>query len=128
MGFEPVPFAALEKPFGGIPPGSEEVLARYFCVKINGIHYCGPAYYQIPFVEGFRHLALLFAATLWLARWRAAGEGREKLVPEDIATALSVADHHHGYSPAFGSANFRRRIRMLVKSGDIPRLVAWYAR
>jgi lysine-N-methylase len=127
-GFKPVAFADLEKSFGGIPPESEETLVRFFRVKIQGIHFCGPAYYQIPFIEGFRHLALLFAATLWMARWLAAGEGRTTLAPEDIAKALAVADHPHGYSPAFGSANFRRRARMLAKTGDIARLIAWYSR
>ncbi len=127
-GFKPVPFSSLEKPFGGIPAESEAMLARYFQVKIQGIHFCGPAYYQIPFIEGFRHLALLFAATLWLARWHAAGEGRSTLTAADFAKAIAVADHPHGYAPAFGSANFRRRARLLAGAGDIPKLVAWYAR
>jgi lysine-N-methylase len=118
----------LEKPFGGLPPAGEEILTRYIRVKILGIHHCGPAYYNIPFVEGFRHLALLIAATLWMARWLAAGVGRNQLTPDDIAKALAVTDHHHGYSPAFGSANFRRRVRMLTKTGDIPRFIALYAR
>ena len=127
-GFRSVPFAALEAAFDGIPPGGQELFTRYFRVKIEGLHYCGPAYYQIPLMEGFRHLALLFAATLWLARWLAVGAGRSHLTLEDIARALAVADHHHGYSPAFGSANFRRRARMLAKTEDISRFVAWYSR
>ena len=127
-GFKPARFAELEKPFGGVPDLGEEMLARYFRVKIEGIHFCGPAYYNLPFIEGFRHLALLFAATLWLARWRAAGENRAALTFEDVAFAIATADHPHGYAPAFGSANFRRRARLLAKAGEIQRLVAWYAR
>jgi lysine-N-methylase len=127
-GFKAVPFGALEKPFGGLSAASEEVLLRHLRVKIQGIHYCGPAYYNVPFIEGFRHLALLLAATLWMARWLAAGDGRDTLLPADVLRALAVTDHHHGYTPAFGSANFRRRVRTLASAGHIQKLVAWYAR
>ena len=46
----------------------------------------------------------------------------------DVAGALAIADHHHGYSPAFGQMGFRSRVRLLARLGDIPRLIAWYGR
>lgn len=126
-GFRPVRFEQLEAPFG-FPAEAEEIFTRYFRVKIQGLHFCGPAYYGVPFVEGFRSLALVFPAVLWLGRWLAAGEDRGFLSVDDVARALAVADHHHGYSPALGHWGARRRVNLLARSGDLERLCVWYAR
>lgn len=126
--FRAVPFAAVEQPFGGWPAEVDEILTRYFRVKVQGMHFCGRGYYNVPFVEGFQSLALIFPATLWLARWLAAGDDRQSLTTDDVARALAIADHHHGFSPAFGQATFRRRVRQLAATGDIARLIAWYSR
>lgn len=126
--FQPVPFAALEAPFGGLPAGADELLTRYFRVKIQGLHFCGPAYYDQPLADGFQGLALMYPVTLWLARWLAASDGRTTLQLDDVARALAIADHHHGYSPALGQFHARRRVRILHQLGDIPRLCVWYSR
>ncbi len=126
--FKSVSFYSLGKPFGGIPAEAEEIFTRYFRVKIQGIHFCGAAYYNLPLIEGFRNLALMFPVTLWLARWLAAGDGRHTLQADDIARAISVADHHHGYSPALGSNNSRLRVRILSRFDDIGKLCGWYGR
>ncbi|MEX2287310.1 MAG: YkgJ family cysteine cluster protein [Planctomycetaceae bacterium] len=126
--FSSVPFSALEAPFGGISAEADEILTRYFRVKIQGLHFCGPAYYDVPLVEGFQSLALVFPSVLWLSRWLAASGGRSALTTDDVARALAIADHHHGYSPAFGQGHFRRRVRLLARTRDIGRLCAWYAR
>lgn len=125
--FQDVPFAALEEPFG-VPQECEEVWTRYFLVKLQGLHFCGAAYYDVPVVEGFQSLALVFPVVMWLARWLAVSAGRKSLSPDDVARALAIADHHHGYSPAFGLSTFRARVRQLAQLNEIPRLVAWYAR
>ena len=97
-------------------------------MKIQGLHFCGPAYYGVPLVEGFRSLALIYPAILWIARWLAAGDDRISLQLDDLQQAMAIADHHHGYSPAFGRPAFRHRVRLLAKTGDIARLCAWYGR
>ncbi|MGC1275614.1 MAG: YkgJ family cysteine cluster protein [Planctomycetaceae bacterium] len=121
-----VPFEAVEGPFGW-PDAADELFTRYLRTKIRGLHFCGPAYYGVPFVEGFFSLALVVPVTLYLARWLAAGAGRAKLTDDDLRTALAMADHHHGYSPALGGASARRRVR-LIAQGDLPKLCVWYAR
>ncbi|MFQ5731992.1 MAG: YkgJ family cysteine cluster protein [Planctomycetaceae bacterium] len=126
-GLKSLPFSAIEGPFGALPAVADAMFTRYFRVKIQGLHFCGPAYYGVPFVEGFRSLALVFPAVLWLARWRAASNDRRELIADDVARALQIVDHHHGYSPAFGSGSFRRRVRMLAGWGDIARLCCRYA-
>ena len=126
--FREVPFAALEGSFGALPSEADEILARYVRVKIQGIHFCGPAYYNVPLVEGFRALALIVPAIFWIARWLAVSDQRSSLTTEDIVRAVTIADHHHGYSPAFGTAAFRRRVRLLATTNDIDRLVMHYAK
>jgi lysine-N-methylase len=125
--FYEVPFTTLEEPFGGLPSGSEELLTRYFRVKIQGLHFFGAAYYDVPFVEGFQSLALVVPAVLWIARWIAATAGRHELVLDDLQQAIAIADHHHGYSPLWGQYGFRSRVRTLANLGDIERLIAWYS-
>ena len=125
--FREVPFETLEQPFG-FPAESEELWTRYFRVKVQGLHFCGPAYYDVPLVEGFQSLALIFPATMWIARWLAASQSRTQLTHEDVSRALAISDHHHGYSPIFGSFGFRGRVRTLVKMGEIPKLIRWYAK
>jgi lysine-N-methylase len=122
-----VPYAALEAPFG-LPAQTDEFLSRYFLVKIRGMHFCGRAYYDVPMIEGFRSLALVYPAVLWIARWLAVSESRERLTNDNLADALAIADHHHGYSPAFGTFGFRGRVKTLTRGGDIPKLSAWYSR
>jgi lysine-N-methylase len=127
-GFREIPFALLEEPFGGPSPEAESILTRYFRVKTQGLHFCGAAYYNVPFVEGFYSLTLVFPVVMWLARWLAASESRSALVTDDVARALAIADHHHGYSPVLGSRSSRRRVRLLTHDMDLERLIAWYAR
>jgi len=126
--FEAVPFVELERDFGPLSAESDEILTRYLRVKLKGMHFCGPAYYNAPLVEGFQSLALVVPAVLWIARWLAAGRGQTQLATADVAQALSIADHHHGYSPAFGQRNFRGRVRLLALVDDIAKLAAWYSR
>ena len=126
--FREVPFSQLEQSFGGLPAGAEELLTRYFRVKIQGLHFFGPAYYDVPFVEGFQSLALIVPAILWIARWIAASADRQSLTLEDLQQAVTIADHHHGYSPLWGEYSFRSRVRTLARLGDIERLIAWYSR
>ena len=124
--FREVPFAAVERVTGTLSPDAEEIFTRYVRVKIQGLHFCGPAYYDLPLVEGFQSLALVFPAVMWLARWLAASDGRTEFTTDDVAQALAIADHHHGYSPLFGSRAFRRRVRLLATAGDIARLCVRY--
>jgi lysine-N-methylase len=124
--FKEVPFSDLERAFGPLPSPADEMLTRYLRVKVQGLHFCGPAYYNVPLVEGFQSLALVVPVVLWLARWLAAGEGRASLETDDVSKALSIADHHHGYSPAFGQSGFRARVRMLARLDDISKLIMWY--
>ncbi len=123
---KPVPFAAVEAPFG-LPDSFDELFSRYLRTKVRGMHFCGRAFGDWPVTEGFFALALVIPATLYLARWKAAGEGRTTITDADLAAALAIADHHHGYAPPLETAAARRRVRLLA-GGDLPKLIVWYAR
>ena len=118
-----IPFAAIESEFGPLPPAAEALLARYFRVKIQSLHFCGRAFHDRPLIEGFRHLALLYPVIVWLARWQAAGAGRTAVTEGDIGRAIARVDYHHGFSPYLPW-----RTRLLQQRDDIARLCAWYAR
>jgi lysine-N-methylase len=126
--FRPVPFAVLEEAHGGLPDGAATLFTRYLRVKIQGLHFCGPAFYDVPFVEGLQSLMLMVPVTLWIARWVARSSDRAKIELDDVRRALAIADHHHGYSPFLGQRHARQRIKHLATSGDLARLCVWYAR
>ena len=60
--------------------------------------------------------------------WLAVGQGRSTLETEDVARAVTVADHYHAYAPSFGARNFRRRVKILIHTGDLSKLCVWYSR
>lgn len=126
--FREVPFSHLEAPFGELPPDTDEFLTRYFRVKVQGLHFCGAAFYHESVIHGFYSLALVYPVVLWIARWLAASVGRTRLERSDVLQAITIADHHHGYSPALGTWSFRSRVRTLAQMNEIATLIAWYSR
>jgi lysine-N-methylase len=124
--FREVPFADVESFSRELPPEAEELFTRYFRVKIQGLHFCGPAFYEVPLAKGFQSLALMYPVVIWLARWLAVGEGVDRLSLDHLSRALAIADHHHGYSPALGTRTARHRIKQLSQLNDVSKLCAWY--
>jgi lysine-N-methylase len=124
-GFREVPFVDLDRSFGGPDAGMDEILTRFLRVKLQSLHFCGRAYYDIPLAEGLASLLLAVAATCWLGRWRAASEGRTAWTGDDLAFALAVVDHQHGFSPALGHKPARSRVRLLWRTNQLATLVAW---
>ncbi len=125
--FREVPFSEIEQFHSPLPDDADELFARYFRVKIQGMHFCGRAYYGVPMVEGFDSLALVYPVVLWIARWLALSAGHDQLTTDDIVQALTIADHNHGYTPAGGTWTFRSRVRTLSRLGDIPKLCVKYS-
>ena len=121
-------FSQLEDEFAGRNAEFDELFVRYFRVKLQGLHFCGPAFYDMSFIDGFRSLALMYPATLWVARMRAARDGRKTITLPDVQAALATVDHNFGYSPALGMAASKKRIQQLAKMQQIPILCGWYSR
>ena len=123
-----VPFQAVEREFNGRTPAIDELWTRYFRVKIQGLHFCGPANFDTTLVDGFYGLTLMYPIVMWLARVRAVQNGRTSLELVDVQAALATADHNFAYSPALGSASGLQRVSLLAKMKQHTRLVGWYSR
>jgi lysine-N-methylase len=116
-------FEAVEAPAGALPAAAEEVLARYYLVKVGSFQFCGPTQFHLPFWDGLESLAVTLPAILWLARAFAD-------VPRDqaVASAVSLVDDHFGYNRLLGSGRLRFPVRVLARRGELERLIAWYSR
>lgn len=123
-----VTFESLEGEFGGRRPEKDELFARYFDVKLAGLHFAGAAHGNFDIVTGFYGLALMYPIVMWLARYRAASEGRSELSFEDACAALATADHNYGYSELLTGSAAARRIRSLARMKQVTALTGWYAR
>ncbi|QDT66823.1 YkgJ family cysteine cluster protein [Calycomorphotria hydatis] len=122
----PIDFQAMNRCHDPLPEESDELFTRYFRTKIDGMHFCGPAYYDRPLAEGFFALALMYPLTMFVARWLAVAED-SSLKHEHVAKALTITDHNHGYSPAFGLPFITSQMRQLIKLGDVPKLCVHYS-
>ncbi len=120
-------FSDLEVHFGGRRPDIDELLTRYFRVKIQGIHFCGPAQFQTSLLDGFRGLTLMYPIVMWLARLRAARRGAKQLELADVQASLATADHNYGYSPALGTRSALSRISLLSRMKQLTSLLSWYS-
>jgi lysine-N-methylase len=123
-----VPFATLDESFGGLTPEMDALLSRYLRVKVQGLHLCGRAAYGESLVDGMRTMILVVSVMLWITKWLAASRGRTGWTFDDLVEAVTIVDHNHAYSPAFGTRSSLSRVRMLQQLGDLERLLVWTAR
>ena len=61
---------------------------------------------------------------MWMLRWMCAGRAA---TPEDMLGVVAAIDRGQTYAPLAGRRH-RGRIASLKRLGELPRLVAWYAR
>jgi lysine-N-methylase len=99
------------------------VLERYYAVKAESLQFCGPTHFGMAFWDGVEALALTLPVVLWLTR-ALADLPREEAVQQ----AVSMVDNHFGFNPMLGSARQRFSLRLLVRGGELERLIAWYSR
>jgi lysine-N-methylase len=116
-------FEKLEQPVGPLSEETEQILERYYLLKVGSLQFCGPAYFGLPFWEGLEALALTLPVLLWVARAfgnQPSGEG--------IIKALSIVDDHFGFNRVLAFSRQRICFRILVRMDELPRLIAWYSR
>jgi lysine-N-methylase len=101
----------------------EQMLERYYSVKIESVQFCGPTNYYRPFWEGFEALALTFPIICWLARLFS-----DRPAEQAVQQAVSMVDSHFGYNPLLGGRRQRLANRLLWRTGELERLIAWYGR
>ncbi len=116
-------FARAEEPAGPLPEDAEEILERYYLVKVGSLQFCGAAAYGFTFWEGLETLAQTLPVILWLSRVLPA-ESRTGAVLQ----AVGIVDEHFGFDPILGMRRQRLGLRLLARRGELDKLIAWYAR
>jgi lysine-N-methylase len=116
-------FEQLEQPAGALPPAAEQVLERYYRLKVESVQFCGPTNFRLPFWAGLESLALTLPAILWLRRAFA------DLPPVDAVTqAVRIVDNNFGFNPLLAGGRQKLALSILARFGEIERLIAWYSR
>ncbi|MBI1914326.1 MAG: YkgJ family cysteine cluster protein [Planctomycetes bacterium] len=116
-------FEAIEQPTGPLSPQADEILERYYTMKVGSMQFCGAASFGMSFWEGFEHLALTMPILLWVARAM-----RPLPAEEAVTRALSIVDDHFGFNRVLGTLRQRLSFKILARRGEISRLIAWYSR
>lgn len=116
-------FEEAEEPRGPLGPAAEEVLERYYVIKVGSLQFCGPASFGLSFWEGLEALAVTVPLILWVMRLFR-GVPRE----EAAVRALSIIDDHFGFNPLLASWRMRFGFQTLARRGELVRLIAWYSR
>jgi lysine-N-methylase len=118
-----VTFEEAETFAGPLPAEAEQVLDRYYAVKVESMQFCGPTYFHVGFWEGVESLTLTYPVIMWLRRvFRC-------LPPlEAVQRALAIADDHYGFNRVLGTMRQRLSFQILARRGELDRLIAWYSR
>lgn len=104
----------------------EDLLQRYLLSRLQGQSVFGRGYYGWPMFGGLTALWLSVGVVGWLARYRAAGEHRERLTFEDVGRVLGVVDRAASRLPALGTLAERARVRYLLREDGVARLLVAY--
>ncbi len=119
----PITFEELEVPRGPLPVEAEEILERYYTLKVGALQFCGAASFGMSFWEGFEALALTFPILMWVSRAL-----RDRPRHESVMQALTIVDDHVGFNPVLATRRQRLSFRILARRGELARLIAWYSR
>ena len=107
----------------GMPAELDELLERYYVVKLNSLQFCGPSNFDMPLLAGLDSLVLTLPMILWLRRAFA------DLPPVKAAhQAMSLVDDQFGGNPMLGFPHVRLLVRIMGERGELEKLVAWYGR
>ena len=68
-------------------------------------------------------LALTYPLLMWVTRAM-----RDVPPTEAVTRALTIVDDHFGFNPVLGTLRQRIGFRLLGRTGQLPRLIAWYGR
>ncbi len=122
-GFPTVTPDSLERPLGHLAPAVLQPLTEYFEATAASKSYAILGRSHWPIVESFRALAVTYSVALWMLRFWC--PDREPQA-EDMIGVIEAIDRGQAFVMMAGAAH-RWRVANLPR-GDIPRLVAWYAR
>jgi lysine-N-methylase len=116
-------FEQIELARGPLPGSAEEILERYYVVKVGSLQFFGSTCFGLPFWDGLEALAVTMPVILWLTR-AFANRSRE----EAVTLAMQLVDDHLGYDSALGKRRYRSMVSGLARRGELANLIAWYSR
>jgi lysine-N-methylase len=116
-------FAHGEVPGGPPPPEFELALERYYTMKVGALQFCGPASFGLPLYEGFESLAITYPILMWATRLY-----RDRSRLDALLEALTIVDDHVGFNRILAGLRQRFSFRILARTGQLARLIAWYSR
>jgi lysine-N-methylase len=116
-------FEQIESANGPLSPAAEEILERYYLMKVGSLQFCGAASFGLSFWEGFQSLALTLPVILWVKRAFAPEPD-----DEGVLKALSIVDDHFGFNRVLRTFRQRFSQNILTRRGEPARLIAWYSR
>lgn len=105
----------------------DDLLTRYLIARVESRSVFGQGYYGWPTFLGLTALFLSVAAAGWLAKHKAAADGRPRLCFDDVAHAIGIVDRAATRLPALGTATERARVRYLLLDDGVARLAHQYA-
>lgn len=118
-----VTFADVDNAHGQLTKEMDELLTKFYLVKVKSLQFFGPTNFRLTFWDGFDALALTMPLILWLTR-----AIRSESPLRDLQRAISIVDDHFGFNPILAKGRFRFALRMLSGQGDIAKFVAFYGR
>ncbi|GIW84488.1 MAG: YkgJ family cysteine cluster protein [Gemmataceae bacterium] len=122
---ESATFQQAEQDWPTWTPEATAILQRWSRVKISSGQFCGPCNFDLDVWDGIDSLAVAFAAILWLGRLL---QVHGIPLVEAIVQAVRIVDDNFGFNPLLQGARQRQVLRLLRRTGDLPRLIAWYSR
>lgn len=111
-------FADVELASSSLTPEMEVMLERYYLTKVGSLQFFGPGSFGMGFWEGLETLCLTFPAITWLMRTMP-GVPRQQALEQ----AVSMVDDHFGFNLVLGSFRQRLSTCILVRSGELEKLV-----
>jgi lysine-N-methylase len=116
-------FEQVEAASGVLPPEAEEVLERYYTVKVESLQFFGATNFKMPFWDGLEMLTVTFPVLMWVTRALT-----DLPRTEAVMRALTIVDDHFGFNPVLRSRRQQLSFRILARTGQLVNLVAWYGR
>jgi lysine-N-methylase len=118
-----VTFDALEQPLGHLSPEIQRPFVRLYEANACSLQYVIAARPGWSIIEAFRAFALAYPVALWVLRW--CSHGREP-TPADAIEMVTIIDRGQGHRALTGW-NHRRRVATIAQSGELERMIVWYA-
>jgi lysine-N-methylase len=120
---EATTFEQAEHPGGVLPQSADQILERYYLVKVSSLQFSGATHFGFSLWQGVDELALSLAVILWAMRVM-----HDVSREEAAVRAVGMVDHNFGFNPLFGTLRHRYSLSILGRRAELGKLIAWYSR